>query len=42
MEERLFVGLDADQQKQLYSLLAEVADTSGVLEGCVDLLKLSD
>jgi hypothetical protein len=42
VEERLFVGLDAEQQKQLYGLLAQVADTSGVLEGCVDLLKLSD
>jgi DNA-binding MarR family transcriptional regulator len=42
VEERLFVGLDAQQQKQLYGLLAQVADTSGVLEGCVDLLKLSD
>ncbi len=42
VEARLFVGLDAEQQKQLYGLLAQVADTSGVLEGCVDLLKLSD
>jgi DNA-binding MarR family transcriptional regulator len=42
VEERLFVGLDAEQKKQLHSLLAQVADTSGVFEGCVELLKLSD
>jgi MarR family transcriptional regulator, lower aerobic nicotinate degradation pathway regulator len=42
VEERLFVGLDAQQQKQLHGLLAQVADTSGVLEGCLNLLKLSD
>jgi DNA-binding MarR family transcriptional regulator len=42
VEDRLFVGLDAKQRKQLHGLLAQVADSSGVLEGCVDLLKLSD
>src|SRR5215218_6448470 len=41
VEDRLFVGLDAKQRKQLHGLLAQVADSSGVLEGCVDLLKLS-
>ena len=42
VEERLFVGLDAKQRKQLHGVLAQVADSSGVLEGCVDLIKLSD
>jgi len=41
VEDRLFVGLDAKQRKQLHGVLAQVADSSGVLEGCVDLLKLS-
>jgi DNA-binding MarR family transcriptional regulator len=42
VEEGLFVGLDEAQRQQLLELLAEVADSSGVLEGCVSLLKLSD
>jgi MarR family transcriptional regulator, lower aerobic nicotinate degradation pathway regulator len=42
VEERLFVGVDEKQRKQLLELLAQVADSSGVLEGCVDLLKLAD
>jgi DNA-binding MarR family transcriptional regulator len=41
VEDRLFTGLDAEQRKQLLGLLAQVADSSGVLEGCVELLKLS-
>ena len=42
VEERLFTGLDAKQRKQLHGVLAQVADSSGVLEGCVELVKLSD
>ena len=42
VEERLFVGVDEKQRKQLLELLAQVADSSGVFEGCVDLLKLAD
>ncbi len=42
VEDRLFAGLDAEERKQLHGVLAQVADSSGVLEGCVDLLKLSD
>ena len=39
VEERLFASLDAAQRKQLHEALAQVADSSGVLEGCADLLK---
>jgi MarR family transcriptional regulator, lower aerobic nicotinate degradation pathway regulator len=42
VEERLFAGIDGEQRKQLHGLLAQVADGSGVLEGCVELLKLSE
>ena len=42
VENRLFVGLDGEQRKQLHGLLAQVADSSGVLEGCLELLRLSD
>ena len=38
----LFAGLDEEERKQLHGLLAQVADSSGVLEGCVELVKLSD
>jgi MarR family transcriptional regulator, lower aerobic nicotinate degradation pathway regulator len=41
VEERLFGGLDEGQRKQLHELLAEVADSSGVLEGCVQMLGAS-
>jgi MarR family transcriptional regulator, lower aerobic nicotinate degradation pathway regulator len=41
VEERLFEGLDDGQRKQLHGLLAQVADSSGVLEGCVEILGLS-
>jgi DNA-binding MarR family transcriptional regulator len=41
VDERLFAGLDAEERKQLRGVLAQVADSSGVLQGCVDLLKLS-
>jgi DNA-binding MarR family transcriptional regulator len=42
VEERLFAGLDDAQRKELHGLLAQVADSSGVLEGCVEMLRLSD
>jgi DNA-binding MarR family transcriptional regulator len=42
VEERLFAGLDEAQRNELHGLLAQVADSSGVLEGCVELLRLSD
>jgi len=39
VEERLFAGLDPKQRKQLHGVLAQVADSSGVLEGCLELVK---
>src|ERR687887_2735199 len=34
VEERLFAGLDDEERVQLRRVLARVADTSGILEGC--------
>src|SRR5919201_2499249 len=41
VEERLFVGLDAEERAQLRRVLARVADTSGILEGCAKLIDLA-
>jgi DNA-binding MarR family transcriptional regulator len=38
VEADLLVGLDADQVEQLLVLLAQVADSSGIFEGCVERL----
>jgi DNA-binding MarR family transcriptional regulator len=38
VEERLFAGLDADERADLRRVLARVADTSGILEGCEKLI----
>ena len=40
VEEELLAGLDADQRTELLGLLAQVADSSGIFEGCVERLKL--
>jgi MarR family transcriptional regulator, lower aerobic nicotinate degradation pathway regulator len=40
VEEELLAGLDADQRAELLVLLAQVADSSGIFEGCVARLKL--
>ena len=40
VEEELLAGLDADQRAALLVLLAQVADSSGIFEGCVARLKL--
>jgi len=40
VEEELLVGLDADQRAELLVLLAQVADSSGIFERCVERLKL--
>ena len=40
VEEELLAGLDADQRAELLGLLAQVADSSGIFEGCVERLKL--
>jgi MarR family transcriptional regulator, lower aerobic nicotinate degradation pathway regulator len=38
VEDRLFAGIDAEQRAALHSALAQVADKSGILEGCMELL----
>ncbi len=38
-EERLFAGLDAEERAQLHRLLAKVADSSGILAGCAQLIE---
>lgn len=40
VEEELLAGLDAGQRAELLALLAQVADSSGIFEGCVERLKL--
>lgn len=40
VEEELLAGLDAAQREELLVLLAEVADSSGIFEGCVERLTL--
>ena len=38
VEKELFADLDEDELQALHALLARVADTSGVIEGCVSLV----
>ena len=40
VEEELLGGLDAGQRAELLVLLAQVADSSGIFEGCVERLSL--
>jgi DNA-binding MarR family transcriptional regulator len=40
VEEELLAGLDADQRAELLALLAQVADSSGIFEGCIARLGL--
>src|SRR3954471_21409580 len=40
VEEELLAGLDADRRAELLVLLAQVADSSGIFEGCVERLGL--
>src|SRR3954468_16051072 len=40
VEAELLAGLDADQRAELLVLLAQVADSSGIFEGCVERLGL--
>ena len=42
VEDRLFVGLDSEQLAELLGLLAQVADTSGIYEGCAQLVAHAD
>jgi DNA-binding MarR family transcriptional regulator len=38
VEEELLAGLDSGQREELLVLLAQVADSSGIFEGCVERL----
>ncbi len=40
VEEELLAGLDSGERAELLALLAQVADSSGIFEGCVERLKL--
>lgn len=40
VEEELLAGLHPGQRAELLALLAQVADSSGIFEGCVERLKL--
>jgi DNA-binding MarR family transcriptional regulator len=42
VEERLFAGLDEDERVQLRRLLAKVADSTGILHGCSQLIDRAD
>ena len=42
VEERLFVSLDAEERAQLHRLLAKVADSSGILAGCAQLIDAAE
>ena len=42
VEERLFAGLDEDERVQLRRLLAKVADSTGILVGCSQLIDRAD
>jgi len=42
VEERLFASVDAAQRGELLRALAQVADATGILEGCLDRLSLAD
>jgi MarR family transcriptional regulator, lower aerobic nicotinate degradation pathway regulator len=42
VEDRLFAGIDAEQRAELLNVLAQVADSSGILEGCMQLLAHSE
>src|SRR5437773_3373755 len=41
VEERLFAAIDAEQREELLRALAQVADATGILEGCLDRLGLA-
>jgi MarR family transcriptional regulator, lower aerobic nicotinate degradation pathway regulator len=42
VEDRLFAGIDAEQRAEVLNVLAQVADSSGILEGCMQLLAHSE
>ena len=42
VEERLFAAISAEQREELLRALAQVADATGILEGCLGRLGLDD
>src|SRR5919204_2356825 len=42
VEQKLFAGIDDAEREQLLGLLAKVADTSGILEGCTRLISSAE
>jgi MarR family transcriptional regulator, lower aerobic nicotinate degradation pathway regulator len=42
VEDQLFAGINAEQRAELLNVLAQVADSSGILEGCVEVLAHSE
>ena len=42
VEDRLFAGLESEQRAELLGLLAQVADSSGIFEGCAELVAHAD
>jgi DNA-binding MarR family transcriptional regulator len=42
VEEKLFAGISDEERAQLRRLLARVADTSGILEGCAKLIDMAE
>src|ERR671935_3130143 len=42
VEQKLFAGIDEAERTQLLGLLAKVADTSGILEGCTRLISSAE
>src|SRR5919109_738842 len=39
VEQEFLAGLDEDERQALHALLAKVADTTGLIEGCVELIR---
>jgi DNA-binding MarR family transcriptional regulator len=42
VEDQLFAGISAEQRVELLGLLAQVADSTGILEGCVEVIAHTD
>jgi DNA-binding MarR family transcriptional regulator len=42
VEDQLFAGISAEHRAELLGVLAQVADSTGILEGCVEVLALTE
>jgi MarR family transcriptional regulator, lower aerobic nicotinate degradation pathway regulator len=42
VEDRLFAGIDAEQRAELLNVLAQIADSTGILEGCLERIAHPD